>query len=148
MDTSPQHTLAAPGNNNNRRYAAWWIRMAALYLVAGVALGNYMGATHDFSLRSVHAHINLLGWATMLGFGLVVLHFGQTLSPRLVAVQFWLHQAALPVQVGSLAALMRGVKGAEPFIGIASVVLGVGVLVFAVNVWRGVGVRAVGPAAA
>ena len=31
-------------SNNNRRYAGLWIRMAALYLVAGVALGNYMGA--------------------------------------------------------------------------------------------------------
>lgn len=123
-------------DNGNRRYSTWWIRMAALYLVAGVALGNYMGATHDFTLRSVHAHINLLGWASMLGFGLVVNHFAQTLGPRLVAVQFWLHQAALPVMVGSLAALMKGTKAAEPFIGIASIVLGVAVLMFAANVWR------------
>jgi len=127
--------------NNNKRYSAWWLRMAALYLVAGVALGNYMGATHDFSLRSVHAHINLLGWASMLGFGLVVQHLADTLNPRLVAVQFWLHQLALPVMLSALAALMRGNTAVEPMIGLASVVVGVAVLAFAANVWRGTGAK-------
>lgn len=125
--------------NQNKRYAAWWLRLAALYLVAGVALGNYMGATHDFGLRSVHAHINLLGWASMLGFGLVVQFYADTLSPRLVAAQFWLHQLALPVMLGALAALMRGVTAAEPLVGIASLVVGLAVLAFAANVWRGTG---------
>lgn len=128
-------------SNNNRRYAGLWIRMAALYLVAGVALGNYMGATHDFGLRSVHAHINLLGWASMLGFGLVVQHWADTLSPRLVAAQFWLHQLALPVMLGALAALMRGNTGVEPLVGIGSLVVGAAVLAFAANVWRGTGAR-------
>jgi hypothetical protein len=127
--------------NDNHRYGAWWLRMAALYLVAGVALGNYMGATHDFGLRSVHAHINLLGWASMLGFGLVVQSHADALSPRLVAFQFWVHQLALPVMLGALAALMRGVTAAEPVVGIGSVVVGVAVLAFAANVWRHVGKR-------
>lgn len=125
-------------SDNNRRYATRWIRMAALYLVGGVALGNYMGATHDFALRSVHAHINLLGWASMLGFGLVVHQFAGMLSPRLVALQFWLHQLVLPVMLGALAALMRGVTAAEPLVGLGSAVVGLAVLAFAVNVWRGV----------
>ena len=127
--------------NNNKRYGAWWLRMAALYLVVGVALGNYMGATHDFGLRSVHAHINLLGWASMLGFGLVVQHLADTLSPRLVALQFWLHQLALPVMLSALAALMRGVAEAGPLVGLGSAVVGVAVLAFAVNVWRGTGAK-------
>jgi hypothetical protein len=105
-----------------------------------VALGNYMGATHDFALRSVHAHINLLGWASMLGFGLVVQHHAESLSPRLVAFQFWLHQLALPVLLGALAALMRGVTAAEPLVGMGSLAVGVAVLAFAANVWRGIGV--------
>jgi hypothetical protein len=127
--------------NNNKRYAAWWLRMAALYLVVGVALGNYMGATHDFGLRSVHAHVNLLGWASMLGFGLVVQHWADSLSPRLVAVQFWLHQLALPVMLGALAALMRGVTAAGPLVGLGSALVGVAVLAFAANVWLGTGAK-------
>ena len=127
--------------NSNKRYSAWWLRMAALYLVVGVSLGNYMGATHNFGLRSVHAHINLLGWASMLGFGLVVQHLADTLSPRLVALQFWLHQLALPVMLSALAALMRGNRAVEPLVGLGSVVVGVGVLAFAANVWRGTGAK-------
>ena len=127
--------------DNNKRYGAWWLRMAAVYLVVGVAMGNYMGATHDFALRSVHAHVNLLGWASMLGFGLVVQQFADTLSPRMVALQFWLHQLALPVMLSALAALMRGVTAAEPLIGLGSVAVGVAVLMFAVNLWRGTGAR-------
>lgn len=128
-------------DNNNKRYAAWWLRMAAIYLVTGVALGNYMGATHDFTLRSVHAHINLLGWASMLGFGLVVQHLAEDLSPRLVAAQFWLHQLALPVMLSALAALMRGNTAVEPLIGLGSATVGVAVLCFAANVWRGTGLK-------
>ena len=128
-------------NNNNKRYGAWWLRMAALYLVVGVSLGNYMGATHDFGLRSVHAHVNLLGWASMLGFGLVVQQLADTLSPRLVALQFWLHQLALPVMLSALAALMRGNTAVGPLVGLGSVVVGVAVLAFAANVWRGTGAK-------
>lgn len=125
-------------SDNNRRYASLWFRMAALYLAAGVALGNYMGAKHDFELRSVHAHINLLGWASMLGFGVVTQLHASTLSPRLVAFQFWVHQLTLPVLLGALTALMRGVTAVEPLLGLCSVVVGVAVLAFTVNVWHGV----------
>jgi hypothetical protein len=127
---------------DNRRYGIFWIRMAALYLLAGVALGNYMGASHDFALRSVHAHLNLLGWASMLGFGLVVLRFDGTLNPRLVAAQFWLHQLALPAQLLALSAMIMGSPGAGPVVGICSALIGVAVLLFAVNAWRGLGLTA------
>ncbi|MDR7297176.1 hypothetical protein J2X16_002523 [Pelomonas aquatica] len=127
--------------NSNKRYGAWWLRMAAVYLVVGVSLGNYMGATHDFGLRSVHAHVNLLGWASMLGFGLVAQQWADTLSPRLVALQFWLHQLALPAMLSALAALMRGVTAAEPLVGLGSAVVGLAVLAFAANVWLGTGAK-------
>lgn len=133
-------------NASNRRYGGWWIRMAVVYLVVGVALGNWMGATHDFALRSVHAHVNLLGWASMIGFGLVVLRYADTLGPRLVAVQFWIHQLGLPVMLGALAALIGGRAQAEPLVGLASAAVGGAVLLFALNVWRAVGRAAAAPA--
>ena len=42
---------------------------AALYALAGMALGMFMGASGDHSLAPVHAHINLLGWATLALMG-------------------------------------------------------------------------------
>jgi len=43
-----------------------WIKMAAIYLVIGILLGIHMGKSHDHTLAPVHAHINLLGWASMV----------------------------------------------------------------------------------
>lgn len=39
------------------------------WLVAGVGLGIHMAASQDFLLRPVHAHANLVGWATNALFG-------------------------------------------------------------------------------
>lgn len=52
------------------RHDLWFILIAATSLVLGVILGIYMGLAHDFSLAPVHAHINLLGWASLALFGL------------------------------------------------------------------------------
>ena len=54
--------------------AVWFLRIAAVYLSIGVVLGMTMGIIHDFTLTSVHAHINLLGWLSMAAFGLIY-HF-------------------------------------------------------------------------
>lgn len=39
------------------------------WLVAGVGLGIYMSVSHEFLLRPVHVHANLLGWVTNALFG-------------------------------------------------------------------------------
>ena len=53
-----------------KRYDLWFLLIAAMSLVIGVSFGIYMGATHDYVLTPVHAHINLLGWASLAIFGL------------------------------------------------------------------------------
>jgi hypothetical protein len=53
-----------------KRYDLWFLFIAAMCLVIGVSVGFYMGATHDHTLSPVHAHINLLGWASLALFGL------------------------------------------------------------------------------
>src|SRR5215475_14440938 len=47
------------------------IKVAAVYLLVGLTLGIGMGVSHDFRLSSVHAHILLIGWATMVISGVV-----------------------------------------------------------------------------
>jgi hypothetical protein len=42
-----------------------WIKAAVVYLVMGVGLGIYMGASGDHVMVPVHAHFNLLGWASL-----------------------------------------------------------------------------------
>ena len=41
-----------------------------LFALIGMSLGTYMGITQDFLFAPVHAHINLVGWATHFLFGL------------------------------------------------------------------------------
>lgn len=49
-----------------------YLTAASLCLIGGVVLGIVMGLTHDHSLAPVHAHLNLLGWATLALMGLVL----------------------------------------------------------------------------
>jgi hypothetical protein len=42
---------------------------AVVYALGGMALGMYMGGSGDHSMAPVHAHINLLGWATLALMG-------------------------------------------------------------------------------
>ena len=46
----------------------WFLRLAAIYAIAGVSLGIVMAASHDFTFRPVHVHVNLLGWVSMALF--------------------------------------------------------------------------------
>ena len=47
-----------------------FLRLGVLSALVGMSLGVWMGANQDFALRPVHAHINLLGFASMMLFGL------------------------------------------------------------------------------
>lgn len=53
------------------RYDVWFILIAALCLTVGIVLGIGMGIAHDFQLAPVHAHLNLLGWASLALFGAI-----------------------------------------------------------------------------
>ncbi len=64
-------TLNAPVALSFAPSATTWIKLAVVYLIAGVGLGIAMGASQNFLLRPVHAHLNLLGWATLALAGLV-----------------------------------------------------------------------------
>jgi len=52
------------------RIDIWFLLLATCCLTAGVSMGIWMGIAHDFSLAPVHAHLNLLGWASLALFGL------------------------------------------------------------------------------
>ncbi|MBW8270666.1 hypothetical protein [Caldovatus aquaticus] len=52
------------------RIDIWFLLLATLCLTTGVSLGIVMGIRHDFALAPVHAHTNLVGWASLALFGL------------------------------------------------------------------------------
>lgn len=113
-----------------------WLRMAVVYFVIAVGLGVFMGASGDHSLSGVHVHLNMLGWVSPALIGFIYAFFPQAATSRLASVQFWLHNATLPVMMLALALLLKGNPGVEPVLGATSVLMLLTVLLFALNVLR------------
>jgi cbb3-type cytochrome oxidase subunit 1 len=111
-----------------------WIKIASIYFVLGICLGIYMGVNENFTLRPVHAHINLLGWVSLALFGLVYQQFPQIAGTRLARVQFWVHNIGLPFQMIFLTVLLLGNVGIAPFLGVADMVVGLSIVLLMVNV--------------
>jgi hypothetical protein len=63
-----------------------FLLLAALSLVVGIGLGIFMGITHDFSYVPVHAHVNLVGWASLGLFGLAYRAYPELASRKLAKV--------------------------------------------------------------
>ena len=133
MNTTTERRLQDSAEASSRR----WIVIGLVYFVVAVSLGVVMGASHDFRLKVVHVHANLLGWVSMSLMGLVYRLYPSAATSRLAGWHFALYQLALPVMLGGLAALMLGQRAAEPVVGIASVVMLAAVVCFALAVWLG-----------
>lgn len=114
----------------------WFFRLAVLYLIAGVALGLFMAASHDHSAFPAHAHLNLLGWVSMSIFAVFYRLWPAAAASKLATVHFWIYVPAHFVQMVTLFMLVRGNAGIEPVVASASVVVAVAIVVFAVNLWR------------
>lgn len=114
----------------------WLMRMAVFYLVLGVVLGNVMGASHDHTMTAVHAHLNLLGFAVMMLAGLWFKAVPAAADSHLARTYFWLHQFVFPVQMVLLWMVIKGNTSVDPALGLCSVLVGVGILCLAINVWQ------------
>ena len=114
--------------------ASIWLRISVVYFVLAVLLGVVMGASGDHLLFPLHAHLNLLGWVSMAVIGLIYRQYPEMAGNRLARVQFWLYNTSLPVMMIALGGLLKGNAALEPVVGVCSVVVGMAVVLFAVNV--------------
>ena len=95
-----------------------------------------MGMSENFILKDVHAHVNLLGWATMALMGLIYKVYPDAAATTLAKVHFWMHSTALPLLMIALAVLFMGNPGIGPVVGILSIITGIGVIVYCINILR------------
>lgn len=116
-----------------------FLRLAVVYALFGVSLGIVMAASHDYTFRPVHAHMNLLGWVSMALFGLWYRSTPAAAETGLARLHFWLYNIALPIQMITLAMYVNGNESVEPVLALASVVMGAGFLFFAINLWKHTG---------
>jgi hypothetical protein len=113
-----------------------WIKLAVLYLMVGVSIGITMGVRQDFTLRPVHAHVNLLGWTTLALAGLIYSLFPKAGDSVLAKIHFWTMNLAMPVMLGSLAyMLLTGDMKIVPVLGVSEVTAAVSIVAFAANLF-------------
>lgn len=112
-----------------------FIRVAVVYLLIGACVGLGMGISQQFTLAPVHAHLLLLGWASMALAGLIYLWCPAAGATRLARIHFWLHNLALPVFMAALGLYLTGTTAAMPFVAAGATTVLVGLVLFTINVF-------------
>jgi hypothetical protein len=128
-------TVSAVPQPQFSRAGIIWIKLAVLYLIIGISLGMAMGASQNFTLRPVHAHVNLLGWTTMALAGLIYSVFPKAGASRLARLHFWLLNLALPVMMVALSMMLLGHMAFAPALVIAEIIAALAILAFAANLF-------------
>jgi hypothetical protein len=111
-----------------------FLKIAVVYLVVGAVLGLIMGITQKFVLAPVHAHLLLLGWASLALAGIIYHLYPAAGKTRLAHTHFWLHNLALPPFMVGLGMLLTGNESADSIIAPAATVVLIGLVVFASNI--------------
>jgi hypothetical protein len=120
-------------SNRGRALGMRLMQIAVIYLVVGMLGGLFMAATHQLQYGPVHAHMNLLGWATLAIAGLMY-HVRPELAEHWLApAHAWLHNIGLVAMTIGMAAMFSGRMEALPLAFAGSALAMVGVLLFAIN---------------
>lgn len=112
------------------------LRTGVLFAVLGMGLGIYMGMTHEFQFAPVHAHVLLLGWVSMLLYGLVYQAVPQAAHGFLPVVHWLVALTGMVTMTVSLAFLFSGYEMAEPFAVLGAILVISGAVLFATIVFR------------
>jgi len=113
---------------------ALFIRVAVVYVVIGVLFGMVIGIMERFEFADVHAHINLLGWATLALAGLIYTLYPRAGSNRLAVWHFWLQNIGLPIFIIGLFLFNIIGRPAIPIISTGAIIAILGIITFAINV--------------
>ena len=113
-----------------------FLQLAVLAALAGLGLGVGMGVTENLQLQVVHAHINLLGWVSMMLYGLFYRAVPKAAEGRLPAIHFWLNSLGFVAMMVLLTFNKLGVESVGPALGIVSIAVWLSMALFAVIVFR------------
>jgi hypothetical protein len=91
---------ATGSGNRMRNVDRYFVCLGVLAGLAGLSLGSWMHFHDSYALLQVHAHTNLVGWVTMMLFGLAY-RSGLARKDGWAVAHFW-------VAAGGVAALPTG----------------------------------------
>ena len=116
-----------------------FLRLAVVFILIGVGLGYYMGATQNFAAAPVHAHINLLGWVLMFLYGLFYRANPEAAEGMLPKVHFWVALVGFLIFMPALAIEVLQIQSALPLAHIGLIagptIVVIGMILFAIIVF-------------
>ena len=123
-------------------FVRWFIKSALVWLGLGVTLGVAMAAHPMWIIyRPAHVHMNLLGFVTMMIFGVayhvVPRFFGHPLfSQKLAGGHWWLSNVGLAVMVAGFVMAPHVGARSVPVLAGGGVLSALGAFAFIFNIWR------------
>ncbi|KMY51825.1 cytochrome-c oxidase [Peribacillus loiseleuriae] len=114
------------------------IKIGVVYFLIGIFFGLYMSVTHEFVLKTVHVHMNLLGWVSLSLVGILYHLFPQLAQTTSAKIHFWMHNIGLPIMMISIALALYEVGGEVffPIATIGGVLTAIGICFFGYNVLK------------
>ena len=91
-----------------KNLSGWCFRLAVLYVIFGMVMGEWMASSGDHSQMPVHAHINVLGWVSLALFGLFYKTHPGSEEGKLPLVQFILFNLGVIIQSIAVSQILRG----------------------------------------
>ena len=110
---------------------------AALCALGGMVWGIIMAASGDHGMMPAHAHLNLMGWATLALMGTYYALSGK--GGRLGWINYALSTLGVVIAIPSLGLVLAGNQAAEKGATVGAILALLGMAVFAfevVNDWR------------
>ncbi|MEE9591382.1 MAG: cbb3-type cytochrome c oxidase subunit I [Thermodesulfobacteriota bacterium] len=122
------------------RITVWFIKCAMVYFLLAISLGVYMVASGGiYPYLPIHAHFNLLGWMSMMIYGVsyhILPRFsGRPLwSDKLAEAHFWLANIGL---VGISAGwILKYIDGGHTVLLIFSFIEALAIIFFVINMFK------------
>ena len=119
-----------------------FLRFGVLALICGVGLGIWMGANENFTLRPVHAHINLIGWASMMLYGLFYRAFPDAARGWMPVTQFFLSVIGFILMMTGLTGMLLNNPVVLPALMAGEIMTLISILLFAWILFRATGRKA------
>lgn len=113
------------------RLSELYFKTAVIFFIVGVGIGLKMAISQDHSVIGAHAHCNLLGWVSMALFGGYYALNPKKAERRVAMIQYYIYTAGVTIMVPALYLMLQGNMAMEPLVGLSSLIVLAGVLLFA-----------------
>lgn len=70
-------------------YSKWLIRISAIYALIGALIGSDMAGRKDYDLVPGHAHILVVGWLTLVVYGIFYHVFKEISMKKIAKLHAW-----------------------------------------------------------